>query len=735
MSAVSLPATAFMLADLARSGLTPADFMIPPQPVSLFGVEGYRIWYTTEYYKDRLNRSENKYIGPSGVQAPVVMLGDFKGAELTASVEGYKKALAFHIATGIPTFVIDSCHGFSIDKALSKVITSNLEPLSKHLVLFDGDWKTNSNVSSALATYITLLADITVDGVALDLGIDAAGNKLGFDDWVMNEYGGRASWPLATELISTLDMLPKATVSPLDMLMSHTTGSLSLFSEAYMDNTDAGLASLLVKLAGKSNIKYLIDIGKWIVWHDDGSGWIEQFGKPLQLLNLPALHLKKRIETLYNFLNKYSKIDADELTDEQALKIKQLKKQISDAEKSLDKCRSTSVGNNILTNVASRPYIQDRWANFDVDPDLLGVIGGVVDLRTGKLREERREDMISKRCPIKLDVGAQHPRLDSLLSEITSNSHGSPNPERLRILQTRLGACLFGGNLLTSMEIWLGEGANGKSVLSQLIMAALGPYAVTVPASTIMTMFNKRDAEASTPQLVRTIGSRIVFMAESKDTDYIDETTIKLITGGDKYTPRGNYKDGGEYDITFNPVLLTNNLPNVANGDKAFWDRVAITDFPCRWRREGNLNESEQLPLADTWYLYEAKKDPIFISALLAWLVKGAVMFVERKALAVKPTLVHDVEKIKQYQDESDAMRHFVEDMHYTFIEDGVTALNALYYDYGEWCRMNGAQAVKSKTFFMRFEKRFLELEKKKVRTAESSAATCYIGLAKAKKF
>jgi len=724
----------FMLDDLARSGLTPTDFPFPPIPVTEFGIEGYRIAYNLDYYKTRLNRSENKYIGPSGAQAPVVLLGSTEGAMLTASVEGYKKALAFYVATGIPTFVIDSCDGFGVNKILSPVLRDNLEPLTKHLVLFDGDWSANPRVGQALATYVTLLDSIAVDAVALDLGTSEKGERLGFDDWMRMQWGGREAWPKAPSVLSALDALPKATVSPLDMNMSYATTTLSLFAESYLDNTDAGLANLLIKLVGKNNFRYLTDVGKWIAWHEDGKGWEIQEGKPLYLLNFPAHHLKQRVDLLYIHLNKLDKVPAEEVTDTQALRIKHLKKQIKEANEGAEKCRSTSAGKSILEQVASRPYMQGKWSAFDVNPDLLGVPGGVIELRTGKLREERRDDLISKRCTVPYAEGTSSPRLEAFLQEITADSHGSPNPSRLRVLQLRLGACLRGGNLLTAMEIWLGEGANGKSVLSQLISAALGPYAVTVPASTIMTMFNKRDAEASTPQLVRTIGSRIVFMAESKDTDHVDETTIKQITGGDKYTPRGNYKDGGEYDITFNPILLTNNLPNVANGDKAFWDRVSITDFKCRWRRPGNLDtEGAGLPLADTWYLYDAKKDMEFVGALLAWLVEGAVMFEGSKHDPEQ--LQGDIEKVKQYKEESDVLRHFLEDMHYEFVPDALTTLKDLYYQYGEWCRMNGQQATKSKTFYQRFEKRFPELEKKKTRVDGVGGVTAYVGLFNGKKY
>lgn len=115
---VTADSEAFMLQDLMRSGLVPSDFQNPPKPLTPTddGQARYRLWYDSDYYKDRIDRAENKYMAPKGRPAAHVCVGspiEFNTGHMNASVEGFKKSVLFHLTTGIPTMVMDSCNDFS----------------------------------------------------------------------------------------------------------------------------------------------------------------------------------------------------------------------------------------------------------------------------------------------------------------------------------------------------------------------------------------------------------------------------------------------------------------------------------------------------------------------------------------------------------------------------------------------------------------------------------------------
>ena len=81
------------------------------------------------------------------------------------------------------------------------------------------------------------------------------------------------------------------------------------------------------------------------------------------------------------------------------------------------------------------PMVAATPEQFDTDNWLLNVANGTLDLRTGKLREHRRDDLLSKLAPVEYDADAKCPRWQRFLG---------------RSLRTPSGSCCFhqaGGGL------------------------------------------------------------------------------------------------------------------------------------------------------------------------------------------------------------------------------------------------------------------------------------------------
>ena len=66
----------------------------------------------------------------------------------------------------------------------------------------------------------------------------------------------------------------------------------------------------------------------------------------------------------------------------------------------------------------SEQVIADDGKDWDNDPFLLGVMNGVVDLRTGELREARREDRVTRQVPVKFDPSATCPVFTAFLKRV-----------------------------------------------------------------------------------------------------------------------------------------------------------------------------------------------------------------------------------------------------------------------------------------------------------------------------
>ena len=534
----------FMHEDLARSGLTVEDFPIPPEPLpAVSGRACYKMWYNKEYYKLKINRDADKYVGLKGVVPPIVTLGFgalSDASPVIASVEGLKKAILFYKTTGIPTLAIDSCWSFgeTIEdegevrvKNLHNDILVRLYPDQSHIVLFDGDWSSNDNVRLGLSTYKVLLEEYGSDLKFKNLG--AAG---GYDDWFVGAYGAdRDLWPSPDDVIHRLfvDVPDIPNESLLGCPLSFAIGNSKRLDKSLLDHTDRGAASLVVSLYGEANLRFCKDISEWVVW--TGDKWENVGQRPLNLVNRAAQYYFQRA-TICEF-----KATAMEGKPELIAKAEALRAEAKACNKfARTHCSSTFGRNAILIDMESRKELWTFKDAFDQFPWLLGVANGVVDLRTGKLRSERQEDMILRRCPVEYFgfdepvtyTGSNVPKLKRFLRQITASAHGQHDDDMLEWLHLRLGACLRGENALTSLEVWSGEGANGKTVLSNLVQKVLGDsdeggYACSTNAGVILSSVKSRDAESSTPFLVKLLGARIVFMSETKDTQYLNEPLVK----------------------------------------------------------------------------------------------------------------------------------------------------------------------------------------------------------------
>ena len=76
---------------------------------------------------------------------------------------------------------------------------------------------------------------------------------------------------------------------------------------------------------------------------------------------------------------------------------------------------------------------------LDTDPRLFNVENGTIDLRTGELREHRKEDFITKLAPVIFDATATCPRWDEFLDTIFAGDE-----DLILYMQRLVGYCLTG---------------------------------------------------------------------------------------------------------------------------------------------------------------------------------------------------------------------------------------------------------------------------------------------------
>jgi putative DNA primase/helicase len=213
---------------------------------------------------------------------------------------------------------------------------------------------------------------------------------------------------------------------------------------------------------------------------------------------------------------------------------------------------------------------QECW---DQDPMLLGVPGGIIDLRTGDLLPPDPAAGITRQTKAKPEGQARCPRWRAFLLEASGG-----DPEMIRFLQQWCGYCLTGLTREHALAFIFGPGKNGKSVFLNTVSGLLGDYAVTASMDT----FTASRSDKHPTDLAMLKGARLVTASETEEGRAWAESRIKQMTGGDPITARFMRQDFFTFQPQFKLTIVGNHKPAIANVDDAMRRRFNIVPFTVK---------------------------------------------------------------------------------------------------------------------------------------------------------
>ncbi len=208
--------------------------------------------------------------------------------------------------------------------------------------------------------------------------------------------------------------------------------------------------------------------------------------------------------------------------------------------------------------------------DFDSEPWLLNVANGTLDLRTGKLQEHRRQDLITKRSPVEYDAHSAAPVFLQFLDRIMEG-----NERVLGFLRRLIGYSMVGTTREQVLAVLWGNGSNGKTTFLEAVKKVFGDYAQHTPASTFMVQRGDRIPN----DVARLQGARLVVASESEEQRQLSESLLKNLTGGDSVSARFLHREYFEFRPEFTPFLATNHRPIIQGVDHAIWRRLKLVPF------------------------------------------------------------------------------------------------------------------------------------------------------------
>jgi len=415
--------------------------------------------------------------------------------------------------------------------------------------------------------------------------------------------------------------------------------------------TDVGNARRFVDQHG-SDLRFCKAWGKWLIW--DGVRWcVDDTG-------VVERKAKATIRAMYQEASR-----VEDSGDRQDYVQHALKSEYAGRIQSMISMAETEDG------------IPVRPGDLDKDGLLFNCLNGTVDLRTGKMREHRREDLISRLAPVNFDPDAKCPVFDRFLEKIMED-----DPTLIQYSQRCIGYALSGDVSEQCMFVLFGSGANGKTTFLEAIRHTLGDYAGQVPVRTLMT----KRGDGISNDIAQLKGRRFITSSEVEAGQRLAEAQVKELTGGGMLQGRFLYHEPFHFEPTFKIFMDCNHKPEIGGVDEAIWRRVKLIPFSVtipKAERDRKLQEKLRA---------EAP-------GILAWAVRGHQEW--RGGGLREPRKVE--EATGAYRKEMDIVAEFIDEE--CVLEGSASQTSGDLYDaYKEWCKSKVEEPVSKKAFGMRLK-------------------------------
>jgi len=221
-----------------------------------------------------------------------------------------------------------------------------------------------------------------------------------------------------------------------------------------------------------------------------------------------------------------------------------------------------------------------------------------------------------------------------------------------------------------------GKGANGKSVLLNILRFVMGTYSYVSPFSAFAQAHGK-GGDVPSPELAALKGRRLVTASETREGTRLDEAVLKNLSGGETVTARYLF---GKY-FSFKPegkiFLASNHRPKVTDDSLAFWRRCHVIPF------EQSFTGTAVDSALDETLQSEA-------SGILNWMLAGCRLWQQDGLQPPRAVLVASA----SYREANDALAGFLADcLDPDATDDDSTLSRDAFATYSRWADREGLSA------------------------------------------
>jgi P4 family phage/plasmid primase-like protien len=257
--------------------------------------------------------------------------------------------------------------------------------------------------------------------------------------------------------------------------------------------------------------------------------------------------------------------------------------------KTAKKLKTSSSKNTIMNEAKEIFYDSQFCAKLNTNDYLFGCNNCIIDLKNKLHRKGKHDDYISKTCDIdykpleyyKKSTPHIIEQINIFISQIFPADKDTGNDELKEYMWQYMSSLLFGTNENQSLNIFIGSGANGKSILIDLLSKVLGTYKGTVPISLITQ--KRGNIGGTSSEVYKLISTRFAVMQEPSMDDEINAGIVKELTGKDPIMCRELFQTSTVFMPQFKLALATNRLPKIKDRDDGIWRRMKVVNFRSKF--------------------------------------------------------------------------------------------------------------------------------------------------------
>ncbi len=307
---------------------------------------------------------------------------------------------------------------------------------------------------------------------------------------------------------------------------------------------------------------------------------------------------------------------------------------------------------------------------FDNKLEILNCCSGLINMDTLEFREHSPKYLSMIQIPVYYHPEDDAPAIMQFFNEVLK-------PEDVDCVLELFAYCLIRNMAFQKAFLFVGEGANGKSTMIELLRIFLGEE--NCSSVSLHGLEENRFSKAELSGKMVNLSSDI----PSKGIQNVE--VFKELTGGDTLTAERKYGHPFQFKNHAKLVFSANRPPKILNDDtRALWRRFIIIDFPNKF-----LDDSADNNILDKL------TTPEELSGLLNLVLKARLRLLANQGFSYHKT----IEEVSQhYTVLSDPVTSFVEEC--CEIDSNATVEKQELYDaYYKYCQNKGISPVTKETF------------------------------------